>query len=187
MGELEKKIQKRNRLSEAQQAILSSIAFAGLLGVGAIAPNILRFTPKRLIDMIGTSDEHSLRRSRNSLVKRGYVEFSKKAGGYILTEKGRIHSESRGRSKDIKWDRKWRLLIFDISEKHKVGRDSVRRRLAEFGLIRLQDSVWVYPYPCDEYIALLKTELKLGKNLLYLIADEFEGEESLLEHFKLSR
>ena len=44
----------------------------------------------------------------------------------------------------IKWDRKWRLVIFDIPEKLKKLRDSLRMHFQEVGLIELQKSVFVH-------------------------------------------
>lgn len=45
-----------------------------------------------------------------------------------------------------RWDRKWRILVFDIAEKSKKTRDSLRRKLRELGFGMLQESVWVSPY-----------------------------------------
>lgn len=84
-----------------------------------------------------------------------------------------------------RWDRKWRLLIFDIREKRKSCRDKLRLTLVNLGFIRLQNSVWVYPYDCEEYIALLKADFKIGKELLYIIADEVEGDHVLKRYFGL--
>src|SRR3989344_687845 len=51
--------------------------------------------------------------------------------------------------KPIKWDRKWRIVMFDIPEKLKGLRDSLRLHFREIGMIELQKSVLVYPYPCN--------------------------------------
>lgn len=51
-----------------------------------------------------------------------------------------------------KWDRKWRMVLFDIPESNRVGRDVLRRIIKELGFIELQKSVFVYPYPCREEI-----------------------------------
>ncbi len=184
---LEKRVSKRNRLTGVQKAIMAMVGATGLLAVGAVAPNVIQYLPKQLMNKLDSREEHKFKRSRNELVRRGYLKFSNKVGGYELTPQGRLFLDIAQGIEKKKWDKKWRLLIFDISEKRKSGRDTVRYKLAQFGLVRLQDSVWVYPYPCDEFIALLKMELKLGKNLLYLITDEFEGEDDLLKHFKLAR
>lgn len=53
------------------------------------------------------------------------------------------------------------------------------------GFVRLQDSVWVYPYDCEDFINLIKTDFKIGKDLLYIVADKIEGDKSLVKFFKL--
>jgi hypothetical protein len=55
--------------------------------------------------------------------------------------------------------------------------------LQEAGFEKLQGSVWVYPYRCDDVVALLKRHLLLGRELIYIIADGIEGDEIIREKF----
>ena len=87
--------------------------------------------------------------------------------------------------KPRKWDKKWRVIIFDIPEKKKKIRERVRYIFNKAGLYCLQDSVWVSPYDCEEVITLLKTNLHVGKNILYLIVDELENDRELRREFGL--
>jgi len=84
-----------------------------------------------------------------------------------------------------RWDKKWRMLIFDIREERKNIREKVRRTLISLGFYRLQDSVWVYPYDCEDLVVLLKADFKIGKDLLYIISDEIENDEFLRKAFHL--
>ena len=88
--------------------------------------------------------------------------------------------------KPKRWDRKWRVLIFDIPERRKNLRPKIRYTLLAIGFIRLQDSVWVYPYDCEDLITLLKADFKIGKDLLYLIVDSIENDFPLRSHFRVS-
>lgn len=45
-----------------------------------------------------------------------------------------------------RWDRRWRLVIFDISEINRRVRSSLRRKLKELGFGMLQESVWITPH-----------------------------------------
>lgn len=45
-----------------------------------------------------------------------------------------------------RWDRLWRLVIFDISEQSRPLRDKIRRKLKILGFGMLQESVWITPY-----------------------------------------
>ena len=63
--------------------------------------------------------------------------------------------------------------------------EQIRKTLLTIGFVRLQDSVWVYPYDCEDLITLFKADLKVGKDLLYLVADAVEYDFSLKRHFNL--
>ena len=87
--------------------------------------------------------------------------------------------------KPKKWDKKWRLLFFDIPEYRRPLREKIRRTLRLIGFQKLQDSVWVYPHPCEDLIALLKADFKVGKDMLYLIVDFVENDQALKKTFGL--
>jgi len=48
------------------------------------------------------------------------------------------------------WDGQWRMLVFDVPEKNRWARDSLRERLKQMGFFQFQKSVWLYPYECEE-------------------------------------
>ena len=87
--------------------------------------------------------------------------------------------------KPKKWDEKWRVVIFDVPEKYRSSRERFRRILQKAGFLRLQDSVWIHPYDCEELVAFMRKELRLGGSVLYLIVEGLEGESKVREHFKL--
>src|SRR3989338_5623807 len=58
-------------------------------------------------------------------------------------------------------------------------------RLQKIGFVRIQDSVWAYPYDCEEVLAFIRTELRLGGGVLYLIAEGIEHDRSLRAKFDL--
>ena len=122
------------------------------------------------------------------MVKRGLLFFDGKS--YRLSSSGeRVlnHWELADFQfkKEKKWDRKWRVIIFDIPEYRKTARNYITLLFRQAGLFRLQNSVWVYPYDCEEIITLLKTDLNIGKNLLYLIVEELENDKHLRKNFNL--
>ena len=47
---------------------------------------------------------------------------------------------------DKPWDRKWRIVMFDIKEVNRLARDSLRRKLKELGFGILQKSVFISPH-----------------------------------------
>ena len=77
--------------------------------------------------------------------------------------------------------------MFDIREKRRKSRSQLRLLLAGAGFLRLQDSVWIYPYPCDEFIGLVRAHLKSGTGeMLSFVAEALESDKRLREHFRLS-
>mgnify|MGYP001617628735 FL=1 len=87
--------------------------------------------------------------------------------------------------KPKRWDRKWRIVIFDIWERRRGVRDRLRNLLQKNGFVKVQNSVWVYPYDCEELFVFLRTNLRLGKGILYIVAEEIEYDEAFRKHFKL--
>ena len=51
-----------------------------------------------------------------------------------------------------KWDGFWRLIVFDIPETERQGRDAFRKVLQHFGFYSLQKSVFIYPFKCEKEI-----------------------------------
>jgi len=83
------------------------------------------------------------------------------------------------------WDKKWRVVVFDVWESVRSKRDSLRYEIKNFGFIQLQRSVWIYPYECADFIELLKTNLSFGKNIRYLVVEKLDHDDKLKKHFRL--
>lgn len=62
------------------------------------------------------------------------------------------------------------MLIFDTKEDRKSIREKVRRSLVALGFYRLQDSVWVYPYLCEDVLEMLRTQYGVRHDALYVCA-----------------
>lgn len=116
------------------------------------------------------------------VTERGLLELSPK--GYKQLAKLEMGDEVIIKPK--RWDGKYRLVIFDIPEREFRSRVAVRRQLLAWGFARLQNSVWVHPYDCEQAIGLLKTYFGLGNNVLYLIVDFIENDNWLKKDFGLS-
>jgi DNA-binding transcriptional regulator PaaX len=124
------------------------------------------------------------------LIKAGYITFAEENGKkrLQLTKKGEWFAARIGEGtlipkKPKRWDGKWRMLVFDIPERRRKSRDQIRLTLTGLGFKRLQDSVWVYPYDCEDFITVIKADMRLGRDVLYVIADKIENDASLRSHF----
>lgn len=82
-----------------------------------------------------------------------------------------------------KWDKKWRMVIFDVPEKFRSSRNSLRFKLLSLGLIKIQKSVYVYPFPCTDEIVSLSRSLGIEKSVTVMVADIIQGEEEIIYRF----
>ena len=85
-----------------------------------------------------------------------------------------------------KWDKKWRIIVFDIPEELRKERARFRTRLKWLGCVMLQESVFVFPYPCEKELAEYCSKLKISDYVNFLEADSLgylDGE--IRKSFKL--
>ena len=59
--------------------------------------------------------------------------------------------------------------------------------MRELGFLRVQDSVWVSPHECEELVALIKAELRIGQDILYVIVESIENDGWIRKHFNLPK
>lgn len=191
MGKMEKEARNERRLKLFQRAMLMAVVFGGVVVVAAAIPNaaqLLRFFPgyKK-----GARFNYQAKSAIGRLAAKGLVTFIEEDGKHFarITEKGEImlkmEAERVKIAKKRKWDRRWRVVIFDVPERRKNVRASLRRFMSECGFVRLQDSVWIYPYDCEDLITLAKANFKVGADVLYMIVEHLERDKYLREHFKL--
>ena len=188
MGNLEKEAHRRTRRKNLQEIILKTIAAAGVLSVALVAPNAFKSMAKLGL-LPGQRQKEFIKAARERLVRKGLLTWE---GRFLkLTAKGRVLLQRLELTdykikKPKRWDGKWRVLIFDIPETRKTQREKVRRTLAHIGFSRLQDSVWIYPYDCEELVTFLKVDFKIGKDLLYMIVEGLEYDGLIKKRFGLT-
>lgn len=188
MGNLEKGSRKRTQRNQLRSIILESVKAAGMLSLLVIAPNVIGAMAK--MGLIASSrQEYVVQKASARLVQLGLLEWH--GGKLRLTAKGemelrRQRLQQQAKTRPRRWDKKWRIIIFDIPEKRKGLRARVKHAVQSVGFIRLQDSVWVYPYDCEDLMTLLKVDFRIGDDIRYIIADTIEHDDMLRAHFKLS-
>jgi DNA-binding transcriptional regulator PaaX len=190
MGKLEEASRKRKKKRDIQHAVLAAVAITGSIAVAAIAGNaiqLLKYLPNEKYNL-----RFQTKSAAGRLVAKGYVVWTERDGKKFLriTPKGRNalaleQAKAAWSNQKKKWDGRWRMVAFDIPERRRWVRFQLRAVMSEIGFVRLQDSIWVYPYDCEDFIALFKTELKIGKDVLYAIADTIEHDKGLRQHFNL--
>lgn len=168
-----------------------------LLAAGALLGGTILFPclPKIVAPLLGEWNGYQrgrLNQTLKRLKRQKLVEIEEKDGEQIvkITQKGKVRAlkyklEEMKIKKPKAWDKKWRLVIFDISEKKKWFREIFRERLKILGLLRLQESVYVYPHPCFDEIEFLRQIYDVPFEVKYVVAEKIEEEEDLKRHFNL--
>jgi CRISPR/Cas system-associated endoribonuclease Cas2 len=174
--------------------ILGVLGLAGVLSVAVMAPNAVQMLrllePKRWKIQ---NPRYRVNETLRRLVKEGSIILVQADGEPLtvkLTEKGKQRFKElqlqKTSSREL-WDGKWRVVLFDILEERRKMRRRLREQLVHIGFRKLQNSVWIYPYECEEILALLKVDLKFGRDVLYFVTDKMEGDEYLRRMFSLPK
>lgn len=182
-------IERKARKLRIQKIVLETVKIAGMIGVAAVAPKVLGVM-KKLNLITHSRQTESIKRTTDTLLKKGMLEY--KNDSLCITSRGKGYlfkslslGDNKKLNKDKKWDKKWRVLIFDIPENRRFDRTSIRKALVSIGFMRLQNSVWIYPYDCEDLISLLKADTELGEDVLYMIVEALENDEKIKDHFGL--
>lgn len=119
---------------------------------------------QRLIKRLVKNNEHYF-----ELTKKGYKQL-------IWKDIARIE-------KPVKWNKSFRVVMFDIPESKKDIRNVIRAKLIEIGFIQFQKSVFIYPFECKKQIDILNSWCGAGKYVKYMVIKITEGEEEIIEEF----
>jgi DNA-binding transcriptional regulator PaaX len=118
--------------------------------------------------------------------------ITKKGTFYQITAKGKkkllkAELDNINIEKPKKWDGKWRIVIFDIPEKHKIARNYLATKLRELGFKQVQKSVYLIPYECTEEIERIRCYYQIRDYVLIITTTEIERADKLKKLFNLSK
>ena len=123
-----------------------------------------------------------------NLEQRGLIK-SKDKNSFIFTKNGREwlnKSHIRYFKNKGEWDKKWRVLIFDIPQELHKNRIQLRRKLKSLGFVMLQKSVFVFPYPCHEEVGDICKKLCVSDYVDIILAESIGfKEKEVLKTFNL--
>ena len=90
-------------------------------------------------------------------------------------------------SRPTQWDGKWRLVIFDIPEYLKVGRDALRNTLNRLGFYQIQKSVFIFPFPCEKEIGEVASVFSFERyvHCFHVEVLALTYRKRLMQHFKI--
>jgi DNA-binding transcriptional regulator PaaX len=185
-----------HRRGELAKEILLTIAAGMAIPASFLMPNIpiaLRPLLRALTKKCGVKKSERFVRSIIYLKRSRLLSIAEKDGQQVLTlsEEG----ERRVLQFDLdkvmikrprKWDGYWRLVLFDIPEKYKLGREALRSKLKQLGFFQLQKSCFIHPFDCRSEIIFISEIFEVSPYVNYVLVKELEGSNQLLKHFNLS-
>lgn len=173
------------------KALLVLAAISGVVVVAAVAPNIFAALGK-----IGNRrrffDKKQFGRAVTHLQKQHLITTQKIEGGkkMELTDKGMrraltIAYQGLKVKPQKKWDGLWRIVAFDIPDRHKWGREYFRNKLKEMGFYPMQESIFIFPYPCRQEVEPLASLFFLKSYMRFIETSSISDDSDLREHFKV--
>ncbi|MDP3696725.1 MAG: hypothetical protein Q8R55_01700 [Candidatus Taylorbacteria bacterium] len=131
------------------------------------------------------------------LNKKGFI--FKKNGVYRLTSKGekeaffsllesyKLDKHIQQGAKPEKWDKKWRIIFFDIPEKKRRYRDELRSMLKVIGFKEFQKSIWIYPYSVPKFLKdiLFEEGIKQYIRFITTSTNDIEYDKDLRKKFSI--
>ncbi len=133
-----------------------------------------------------------LRRTIARLKQQKLVTIEQRDGQQIvvLTKNGKrrilkYSLDELNIEKPKNWDGRWRLVIYDVPKNKKYLRDVFRGTLKNLGFYQLQESVWLYPYPCEPQVTFLREYYDVGGDVVYVVATTLENDSPYRTYFAL--
>jgi len=184
--------EKRKYRTEATKRFLKE-----LLQAGSEMTIFTRKPPGALLNIFSSEplagfDNRRFRETVRHLKSYNYISTKEKNNEITITLLEAGHEKALKYSiDDIKiekpavWDKKWRLVMFDIPEENRLARRVFKEKLDELGFALLQKSVYIYPYPCHNELDFIRTLYNVTSSVKLLVADKIEDEELLRKRFDL--
>lgn len=168
-----------------------------LFGGYALGCSALPSQQFRIIKAVGEIwkdiDKQALRRAIKSLYESkliGVKEYKDGSITIILSLEGKkkaltYQMDKMQINKPKKWDKRWRVVLFDIPEKLRKTRDIFRCHLNYLGFYEFQKSVFMHPYDCKNEIDYLIEFYNLRRFVRFVLAESIDNELHLKKYFNL--
>ncbi len=179
---------RRLWIGAREKEILCLVAKGALLASMFVAPNIGKIL--RPLEKMTSKKRFYFRKRLKTLEDKDLIFLG---GEKIqLTEEGKaliskIEKEEIVLDKSKKWNGVWQIVSYDIPNTKKKERDYFRNTLQRFGFYKVQKSLWIIPYPCEEEIAVLAQSLGLSPFVIYFTCEHLPMEGKYLRWFGLEQ
>lgn len=189
----------KTRYNNITKDILIALALAGVFTIACTSPYFLTNMAKFILNNKKYKSKYkdanikNLSKSLAGLNKNKIIIVKEDKNGFrvSLTENGKkvvaqIQFENMKIEKQKIWDKKWRMIIFDIPEKKgKNARNALTIKLKNIGFYQMQKSVWVCPYPCEKEIQLVCEIFQINPYVNIVTAEKIYNDDIIKKYFKL--
>jgi len=189
MAKIIKEYQKYGKTTKKVLLLLSAGLSLGLSGFPSRYFKILKAVGKEWDEIEGRSLHRAIKNLYNSNLVNLKVDENDM---FILTlnDKGekrvlKHELENMKIPKMKKWDKKWRMVLFDIPETKRKMRDALRFRLKELAFYEFQKSVFVHPFDCKNEIDFLIEFYNIRSYVRFMIVEGIDEEVDLKKYFGL--
>lgn len=175
------------------RALLAAIALAGILAIAAITPNIFSAFGRVRKFNHTSYNEKQIRRSFYYLRSKKLVRIIDGKDGISKVKINRLGlSKLKEFAIDAmsiripeKWDGKWRAVVFDVPEKHKAARESLRRKLKGLGFYQFQRSIFLHPFAIDDEVLFIASFFGIERFIEIFTIENMLDDKPLKSHFNI--
>lgn len=184
-------INTKNMHSTLGQKILLSLL--GVMAMGlSYTPGQQRRAFRALVNVWKSDYNKKIIKQINNLYYTKLISRKENKDGtitMILTNKGKMraltYKFNELRIKNGEWDKKWRVIFFDVPEKQRFARDVLRDKIKKLGFYELQKSVFVFPYECENEIEFVIENYSMTKWVRFGTLEKIDNDVYLRKFFKL--
>jgi DNA-binding transcriptional regulator PaaX len=160
-------------------AALKEIGASGFDGVKVTAPNavqalgvLLRKTKIKKADYVKIIRELKRQGLVDITNKQDLMSFTITPAGIYRLQQVIINEIEIPKPKP--WDKKWRLVTYDVPVRQSKERAYFTAQLQKLGFVMLQKSLWAYPFPCFEKVEQLAGHYNLARYITFLEVDRLD-------------
>ncbi|PIU24617.1 CRISPR-associated endonuclease Cas2 [Candidatus Berkelbacteria bacterium CG08_land_8_20_14_0_20_39_8] len=108
-----------------------------------------------------------------------YIEITKK--GFSRVNQVDFSEVKILRNK--KWDGDWWVVIYDLPRKYNPDKNRLRKILVRSGFVKVQESVYVYPFKCVDEVDRILDHSGISHYVLIMESKVIRNEELLIKKF----
>lgn len=189
---------EKERAYASIKRILTYLGMGATIATAFVAPNVAGAIGKTFFSPPFSYDPEGWERYNKSYLRQSLrrLEAGKLIERSVVDGQDVITITKDGRKKVLKyaleqlevkkpksWDGNWRVVIYDIPARDKGLQLIIRDALKTIGFYQMQESVYLFPYPCYDEVEFLRSFYGAGSMVKYLLVTKLEDDASYRDYF----